>query len=63
MSPGSSFTDETQSSELFSKDDSSDDDENKSANDEKDRATTASGKTVKGAFRMFSQFVKVQYKL
>ncbi|CDG24142.1 Raptor N-terminal CASPase-like domain-containing protein [Caenorhabditis elegans] len=51
LSPGSSFTDETQSSELFSKDDSSDDDENKSANDEKDRATTASGKTVKGAFR------------
>ncbi|PIC32995.1 hypothetical protein B9Z55_013134 [Caenorhabditis nigoni] len=56
MSPGSSFTDDTQSSELFSKDEESEEEENgvavaRSATEERDVATTASGKTVKGLFR------------
>lgn len=56
MSPGSSLTDDTQSSELFSKDEESDEEgadhhETRSATEERDVATTASGKTVKGVFR------------
>uniref|UniRef100_A0A1I7TH01 Raptor_N domain-containing protein n=1 Tax=Caenorhabditis tropicalis TaxID=1561998 RepID=A0A1I7TH01_9PELO len=54
LSPVSSFTSETQSSELFSKDEESDEEEtgeDRSATEERDVATTASGKTVKGMFR------------
>ncbi|EGT39310.1 hypothetical protein CAEBREN_03315 [Caenorhabditis brenneri] len=51
LSPGSSITSETQSSELFSKDEESEEEEERSATEERDVATTASGRTVKNIFR------------